>query len=132
MKLSLPAKKMLFVIAISSVTMIVGGIALCLFVPSIPSGEAFPVALGVFLSSALNVLKVLLLERTVQRVMELETAKESKGYVASQYIVRYVLTGAVLVVAAITPFINLWGAIAGIFTMQIAVFFIRFMKLNED
>ena len=112
--------------------MIVGGVMLCLFVPSIPADEAFPVALGVFLSSALNVMKVMLLERTVQKVMDMETAKESKAYVASQYIIRYVLTGVILVAAALTPFINLWGAIAGIFTMQIAVFFIRFMKINED
>lgn len=132
MSLSLPAKKMLIIIAISAGIMIVGGILICIFVPTIPSGEALPVTLGIVLSTALNAVKVLLLERTVRRVMELETPKESKGYISAQYIIRYLLTGVILVVAAVTPFINLWGAIAGIFTMQAAVFFMRFTKLNED
>ena len=132
MNLSLPSKKMVVVIGISALVIIAGGAAIY------RSVEAIYFALGVILTSALNVFKVFLLERTVKKVVDIEEPETGKNYVRLQYLLRYFLTGAVLLAVGLVtayvhpPFINIWGAIAGIFTLQIAVIVVRSMKLEED
>ena len=130
MSISAPAKKMIIIIAIATAAIMAVGAALYLALGSLPSGEALPFAIGVLLTSSLNALKVYLLDRTVKRALDMEDAKSGKSYMTFQYMLRYLLTGAVLVVAALTPFINLIGAIVGIFTMQIGAYSVKFMKIE--
>jgi len=131
MNLSLPSKKMIMVIGISAVVIIAAGIA---FFRSL---QALFFAFGVILTSSLNVLKVVMLERTVNKISDMDEADAGKNYVRLQYLARYFLTAVVLLgVGLITmyvdpPFINIWGAVAGVFTLQIAVFSVKFMKLEE-
>ena len=49
--------------------------------------------------------------------------EKAPNYIRIQYLLRFVLTGGILILAALAPdyIINLWGAAAGIFTLQIAV-----------
>jgi len=100
--------------------------------------EALYFAAGVALTSSLNVGKLYLLERTVKKTLEMEDPNFGKNYVRLQYLMRYFLTGAVLLGAAMItlyvdpPFINLWGALAGVFTMQIAVIIARHSKLEDE
>jgi hypothetical protein len=93
--------------------------------------EPVPFALGVALMSALNVAKVFLIERTVNKTVEIENTGAGKTYIRLQYFLRFFLTGVVLVIAAVTDFIDIWGAVAGVFTFQIAAFSLKFMKLDE-
>ena len=131
MNLSLPSKKMILVIGISALVIIAGGAAIY------RSIEAIYFALGTILTSALNVLKVIMLERTVKKVVNIEEPETGKNYVRLQYLLRYFLTGIVLLAVGLVtayvepPFINIWGAIAGIFTLQISVIIVRSMKLDE-
>ena len=126
MKFSLPAKKMILVICVAALIVMLGG---AIYYRSL---EALNFVLGVFLTSALNVFKVYLLERNVQKILYMTDPGASKGYFSVQYLIRYVLTGAVLVAAALIPFINLWGALIGAFTLQAATIAIRFMKVDND
>ena len=89
-----------------------------------------PFAYGVLLTCALNCVKVLMIERTVKRAAEMPGGSGAWG--GGQYLIRYVLTGAVLVVAALSDHINLWGAIIGIFTFQIAAHMLRFFIAKDD
>lgn len=120
MKLSPPSKRMILVICISASIFIVGGIAFCLTFDILPSNEALPFALGVLLTSSVNVLKIVMLERTVQKAIGMDNVNAGKNYVRLQYLLRYLITGIALVAAALTPFISIWGAVAGILTMQVA------------
>ena len=61
------------------------------------SFAVIPFAFGVIITSALNVLKVQMLERTVQRVVLMDDQEAGKNAVRLQYLLRYVLTGAILV-----------------------------------
>lgn len=132
MNLSLPSRKIILLIGISTLAFIVIG---TVFYRSL---EALYFAFGVILTSSLNVFKVILLERTVKKVADMEQPDVGKNYVRFQYLLRYFLTGMVLLVAGLVsvyvkpPFINIWGAVAGIFTLQIAVVIVRSMKLEED
>ena len=117
MKLSLStgAKRMIALIAGQCLVIIAGSAVYF-------RGAGFlPFAYGVLLACALNCGKVLLIERTVKRA-----AQGSLGaWGGTQYLVRFLLTGAVLVLAAVIPFINLWGAAAGVLTYQVALFSMR-------
>lgn len=132
MNLSLPSRKMILMIGISALVIIAGGAALY------RSLEALYFAVGVTLTSSLNVLKVVMLERTVKKVVDMEEQDAGKNYIRLQYLFRYFLTGIVLLAAGLVsvyvkpPFINVWGAVAGIFTLQISVIIVRSMKLDED
>ena len=126
------SKKMILVIGISVLVLIVAG---AIFYRSI---EALYFAIGVILTSALNVLKVAMLERTVKKVIDMDEPNAGKNYVRFQYLIRYFLTGLVLLAAGLVsayvkpPFINIWGAVAGVFTLQIAVISVRSMRPDEN
>ncbi|MCL2031452.1 MAG: hypothetical protein FWG93_07885, partial [Oscillospiraceae bacterium] len=66
------------------------------------------------------------LERAVARTVEMEE-KQGVNYIRMQYFLRYLLTGAVLAAAAFAPdnILSLWGAIAGVVTLPLAVYALR-------
>jgi len=114
------------IIAIAAVVLMAGGAVLY------RSVEAIPFALGVFLTSALNVGKVLMLERTVNRTINMDDPETGKNFVRLQFLLRYFLTAAILLVAGLTPFVSVWGALFGLFTLQISVIFVRSMRFDES
>ena len=132
MELSKIAKRMILFIGVAALALIVVGAAIY------RSIDALYFAIGVIASSSLNVGKVFLLERTVQKTLEMDDPASGKNYVRLQFLVRYVFTGLVLVAAGLIsnyvepPFINIWGALAGIFTLQISVIIVRHSKLDEQ
>jgi len=127
---------------------------------------ALPFALGVIVTSGLNIIKIRMLERTVQKVISMDDQEAGKNVIRLRYLLRYFLTGIVLVVVGlihtytspppiyssresylgvwallfpnapeallIAPFINIWGALIGIFTLQISVILVRSLKLEKD
>ncbi|MEA4969986.1 MAG: ATP synthase subunit I [Candidatus Pelethousia sp.] len=87
--------------------------------------SCLPFMLGVLLGALASVAKVFLLERAVNRAVNMEK-EAAAGYITLQHMLRLFLTGAVLVLAALVPAVNLWGAAAGILTYQVAVYLIKF------
>ena len=86
--------------------------------------DFLPFALGALLGVALNVVKVLMLDKTVNRAVQMEKARAG-NYIRIQLFLRYVLTGLVFLAAVLIPFINIWGAAIGVCTLQIALFFAK-------
>jgi len=122
---------MIIVIAISALVIMAGGTAIY------RSFEALPFILGALMTSSLNIGKVFLLERTVRKTLDIENPESGKNYVRLQYLVRYFLTGAILLgaglMATFTPHISvIWGAVAGIFTLQISVIIVRSLKYEDE
>jgi len=132
MNLSMPSRRIILVIGISALVLIAVGAVIY------RSLEALYFAVGVILTSSLNVFKVMLLERTVKKAVDMEQPDTGNNYVRLQYLLRYFLTGLVLLAAGLVsvyvepPFINIWGAVAGLFTLQIAVISVRSMKNDEN
>jgi len=154
------SKLMMRMVIVAGVFLIIVGIVIY------RSFAALPFALGVTVTSALNIFKLRMLERTVNKVVHMDDIEAGKNTVRLQYLFRYFLTGIVLVAVALinnytspppiyservsylavwaavfpngpeslltSPFISIWGALAGIFTMQLSIFIIRFMKLEKD
>jgi hypothetical protein len=89
------------------------------------SPACLPFVLGTLLGALASSVKVAALDRAVDRALEMES-KSAGRYVRVQHLLRLFLTGAVLVAAALVPAISLWGAVAGIFAFQIAVYIVNF------
>ena len=125
-------KRMVFFVGVSALVFILAGVV---YYRSI---DALFFAFGVILTSALNVLKVYMLENTARKTLDIEDQKEGKNFVRFQYLIRYFLTAAVLLgvglihMYADPPFINIWGAVFGIFTLQISVIIVRSMKIADE
>ena len=155
-----PTKIMMRMIMVSALILIVVGI---IYYRSL---AALPFALGVMATSGFNLLKLRMLEKTVQKVINMEDQEAGKNLVRIQYLLRYFLTAIVLVAiglisnyttappfyserathfavwAAIfpngpesllsAPLISVWGALAGLFTLNISGMLIKFFKLEKD
>ena len=124
------AAKMIQVILALSVFIAVGG---ALFFRSV---EAVPFAAGVALAAAVNVVKVILLKKSVESSLAKDPVS-AKFHLQYTYFLRLILTAAVLVVAALVPqnIVNLFGTIFGIFTLNFASYSMRYFfrhELNDD
>ena len=126
MKLSLVAKKMLMVLGASS--LVISAIAAAYY----RSFEFLPFAAGVFAASGLNILKVVMLDHAVERATGMENKDSAVNYMRGQYFIRFALSGVALYFAVTTPFISLWGLAAGLATMYIAGFSMKFLLSEAD
>jgi len=155
-----PTALMTRMVLISALLMIVIGVVIY------RSLAALPFAFGVIITSGLNIMKIRMLEQTVRKVIEMEDPEAGKNVVRLRYLLRYFLTGIVLVAVGLihsyttpaplyssresylavwallfpggpeslltSPLISIWGALAGIFTLQLSVILVRSMKLEKD
>jgi len=90
-----------------------------------------PFAAGVLLVVALNIVKVIMLDRAVDKALTMTEGKDAGSYMRFQYFLRLILTGAVLIFAAISPYIELWGAVVGVFTMPVAAYSMKLLYAGE-
>ena len=123
MKMHKISSKAIMIMLVVALVMMIGGV---IFHRSID--QIIPFVLGVLLTTALNVVKLLMIERTAERIVALgEGEGKAKAIAGFQYLIRYFLTFAVFLVAAFVPFIDIFGAVFGIFTLTIAMYILRFV-----
>lgn len=89
------------------------------------SPEALPFAASVALCASVNVLKLRMLRRAVDKAMAMD-GKAAGGYVRVQHMVRLAVTGAAVALCASAPILDVWGAVAGALTYQAATVAMRF------
>lgn len=107
-----------------AVVMIIAG---AVFYRSFPEGLYF--AFGVILTTTLNAIKLVWMERSAERIAnaDAEHAGLYRGYFGGQFLLRYILTFAILIAAAFIPFIDLIGAALGLLTLQLSLYVYRFI-----
>jgi len=116
---SFVSKMMKAVICISAL-MMAGGVAV------FRSSLAVGFALGIGMSMALNLVKIVWLKRCVTRAVNMETARAG-AYISINYILRFVLTGVVLVAAHFLPVVDMFGAALGLLSMPFANYAVHFL-----
>jgi len=121
MKISNIAKRMLFTVCISFFILIAGSV---IYYRSL---TFLPFAYGAFLGTVLNIIKILMLENTVKKAVSMDSVKAG-NYARVQHLLKFLLTGAVLLIAAVVPFINIWGAAFSVLAYQIAVYSLKYFK----
>ncbi len=102
------------------------------------SWEFLPFLFGVLLGTAASIVRVILLERSVEKISAL-SPQRAKNQIVAQQMGSMVLTLVVLLIAALVPQISLWGAAAGIVAFHPAIYIANFRigkqragKLNSD
>ncbi len=73
--------------------------------------------LGITFGLVFSLLKLKLMENTITKCLTMPEGKAQK-YANVQYMIRYILTGVVLVIAALEPSINLLGVFFGLISMK--------------
>lgn len=86
--------------------------------------------LGIALGLIIALLKLKLMGNTLKKAISLSENK-AKGYVQRQYVIRYLLTGAVLFIAALTEGISLLGVFFGLISMKIGAYVQMGIKKTE-
>ncbi|MGI6562579.1 MAG: ATP synthase subunit I [Clostridia bacterium] len=119
MKLSDLAKRMIWTILIIGFVFIIGSV---IYYRSL---DFLPFFFGVSLGSVVSIVKVFLLDNTVNKALSMDKTGAGK-YVSLQYFIRFFLTGVVLYIGAVVPDINLWGVAAGVIAFQLATYGIKF------
>ncbi len=80
-----------------------------------------PWTLGIALGLIIAILKLKLMEKALNVAVTLPEGK-AKAYTQRQYMLRYLVTGLVLFVAAIMPHIHLLGVFMGLLSMKIGAY----------
>jgi len=130
MELSATVKKMTVIIAVAAVILIIAGVVVIHL--RYPNNSAVHFAIGVIMTSALNAFKIVMLERVVNKAIDMGEGKGVKSYVRSHYLFRFVLTGVILFAAVKISPTALWGAVAGVFTLQISVYAMKFFAGKDE
>ena len=113
-------KKLTVIMSVVAAVIIAGG---AVFYRSVP--ETLHFALGVILTTSFNMIKLRMLERTAEKIVHLEDEGRAKAFAGVQYLIRFVLTIAVFLLAAFAPIINVFGAVFGIFTLTVSIYIWR-------
>lgn len=125
MKLSKIAKNVVITICILSALIIAGAV---IYFRSL---SCLPFVFGVLLGSGAAVSKALILDKTVDTALKKE-AKAATNYTLLSQTLRMLLTGGVLILAALVPGIEIWGTAAGVLTFQAAIYLQRFIFKEGD
>ena len=94
------------------------------------SYHAIGFALGVGMSLILNIGKVVWLKHCVNRATNMEPGAAG-AYISINYLMRFVLTGLVLVAAHFLPVVDMFGAAVGLLSMPFANYAVHFLNRNN-
>lgn len=119
MKISELAKKMVLIIFIGSIISIIGGVIYY------RSFGCLPFLFGVIIGGGASIIKVFMLERTVNRAVDMD-GKTVGNFVRFQQLSRTFLTIIALVITAVIPGISLWGGAVGILLYPLSAYLLKF------
>jgi len=87
-------------------------------------------ALGLLLGSGLSCILVLMMEHSIKQ--KLESAEAGSKRVNIGYFTRHILVAAVVLAAIFMEPINHWGTVAGLASLKLAAYRIRFSFLKKQ
>lgn len=93
--------------------------------------DFLPFLYGAILGSAVSIAKVILLERAVDKALNMEE-RRAGSYVGLQHMLRLLISGLALFIGAVVPQFSLWGVTAGILAFQLALYSVRFATKGKD
>jgi len=128
------AKKAILAIIFLSVLLILCGALFFYLVAAFELYETLPFAIGVVFSVVLNVVKVMLLKRTVKKVANMSSAQAGKQRFYIHHFSQLGLTIAVLFIAVTAPdhIVNVAGTIIGLFTFKLAMHLMQIYAPKDE
>ena len=141
MNLSKTAKIMILSsVAVYAALLITGLIILNLaayfniFGDSLEIEKSLPYTLGLTLGEVHTIIKIIMIEKAVNKAADTEDTKHAKNMGQLSYFGRFLITIAVLVVGAVPaiPFIGFFGTVVGVFSMRLAVYITTFIEIKIE
>jgi hypothetical protein len=96
-----------------------------------PFDKPLSFILGLFLGCAASAAKIAMLERSIGKVVDMGKDAASL-YAVSMYALRLALTTAVLLAAALSPFVSLWGVAAGLTSLSVSAYGHKIFRRGEQ
>ena len=87
--------------------------------------------MGLVFGLIFSILKLFLMKNTIEKAVTMPEGKAQK-YMNAHYMIRYVLTGIVLVVAALEPSIDIPGVFLGLLSMKVAAYMQFFIQKKQE
>lgn len=78
-------------------------------------------ALGLFLGGAVDIARLFMIQNALNKAMY-RTPQGATNYIRAQYTLRFILTGIILYIAVITPFISFIGVCVGLLVLKPAAY----------
>ena len=131
MKISTVVKKMIIIMIAAALVFIAVGIIFSFFYPIL---LPVPFAIGVIISTLINIAKVIWLEQAVERAALMDNETTAGNYIKMQYMLRFGLTAAVLIITALVsngPDV-IWGAVVGLFTFHPAKYALSSIAKTDE
>lgn len=101
--------------------LMIGGVGILISFLYYRSLVSLPFVWGTLIGSFVSVVKVIMLDRTVDKSLTM-AAKQASNYVAVQQLIRLVISAIALYVGATVEGISLWGVVVGILSFQAAIY----------
>lgn len=89
--------------------------------------KIFNFSLGMIFGTLFTILKILLLEKTVNKAVDMPR-EQAQNYTRLHYTLRYFLTGAVIVAAVINPWTSIAGVVLALAAFRPAVYFTGWLE----
>lgn len=91
----------------------------------------FNFIVGMFFGTAFTVLKILLLDRTLNKAVDMPEEK-AVNYTRLHYTLRYFLTGVVIVVGALNPRVSLLGVVVAMVLLRPSAYLTSKQEKKEN
>ena len=86
---------------------------------------------GILFGLIFSILKLILIKNTIEKAVTMPEGKAQK-YTNVHYMIRYILTGIVLLVAALEPSIDILGVFFGLLSMKVAAYMQFFINKRTE
>ncbi|KNZ43107.1 ATP synthase subunit I [Acetobacterium bakii] len=108
--------------------MIGGGcVSLVLMLFGFVTADPLKFMLGVLFGGLYSILNFRLMQLSFEKAMKMPSAQAQK-YIQTRYFLRYLITGVVIYVAIINPWLNIIGVLLGLVAVKISVLVNSFLE----
>jgi len=104
-----------------------GFISLGLMLFAFTTAEPIKYMLGVFFGGLYSILSFRLLKLDIEKAIKMPSAK-AQSYFQTRYFLRFLITGVVIYVALINPWLNIIGVLLGLLAVKLSVYLNEFLS----
>jgi len=103
-----------------------GFVSLCLMLFAFMTDEPLKFILGVTYGGLFSILNFRLMYLQIERAIKMPSGK-AQSYLQTRYFLRYLITGVVIYMALINPWLNIFGVFLGLIAVKLSVYLNEFL-----
>lgn len=103
-----------------------GFVSLCLMLLAFVTEEPLKFIVGVTYGGLFSILNFRLMYQQVKKAVKMPSGK-AQSYLQTRYFLRYSITGVVIYMALINPWLNIFGVFLGLIAVKLSVYLNEFL-----